>query len=82
MTTTREALPEQVRIQVLKMRDLVRTIENAPLNEVVAAIENLKAEIDTPLWHMPWKLPERRHKNLPLPSKNSANRSKPERSSA
>src|SRR6267154_5652307 len=51
MTTTREALPEQVRIQVLKMRDLVRTIENAPLNEVVAAIENLKAEIDTLMAH-------------------------------
>ena len=51
MTTTREALPEQVRIQVLKMRDLVRTIENAPLNEVIAAIENLKAEIDTLMAH-------------------------------
>jgi hypothetical protein len=51
MTKTLEALPEQVRIHVLKMRELVDTIENARLNEVVIAIENLKAEIDTLLAH-------------------------------
>jgi hypothetical protein len=47
MTTTKEALPEQVRTHVHKMRDLVRIIENARLNEVANAIENLKAELDT-----------------------------------
>jgi len=51
MTTTLEALPEQVRIHVLKMRDLVRTIENARLNEVVIAVEDLKAEIDMLMAH-------------------------------
>ncbi len=47
MTTTLEALPDQVRSHVHKMRDLVRMIENARLNEVDNAIENLKAELDT-----------------------------------
>jgi flagellar basal body-associated protein FliL len=46
MATPLEALPEQVRKRAITMRDIVRTIESAPLNEVVTAIENLKAEIE------------------------------------
>ena len=47
MAATLEALPDQVRTHVHKMRDLVRIIENARLNEVANAIENLKVELDT-----------------------------------
>jgi hypothetical protein len=46
MSVELEALPDQVRAQAVKMRELAKTIENAPLNEVVAAPNQLKAEIE------------------------------------
>ena len=41
-----EELPDTVRTQATKMRALVKTIESAPLNEVIKAVESLKTEID------------------------------------
>jgi hypothetical protein len=38
--------PDKVRVHAIKMRDLMKTIETAPLQQVVAAIANMKAEID------------------------------------
>ncbi len=39
--------PEDVRVSAIKMRDLLKTIESAPLSEVVPAVEALKSEIDS-----------------------------------
>jgi hypothetical protein len=47
MTTELEALPDRARSQAVKMRELLKTIENAPLNEIVPAIARLKEEIET-----------------------------------
>ena len=41
-----EALPDKVRSQAVKMREILRTIEFAPVQEVGLAIARLKEEID------------------------------------
>jgi hypothetical protein len=46
MATTLEGLPDQVRAHVVKMRELIGTIENSPVSEVVTAIVALKAEVE------------------------------------
>jgi hypothetical protein len=47
MSAELEALPELVRSRAVKMRELIKIIENAPLKDVVAATSELKAEIET-----------------------------------
>lgn len=46
MATTLDTLPEAVRSQAAKMRELLRIIENAPVKQVVPAIAALKGEVD------------------------------------
>jgi len=47
MNADLEAMPEQVRASAVKMRDLLKIIESAPLSEVVVATANLKTEIES-----------------------------------
>jgi polyhydroxyalkanoate synthesis regulator protein len=44
--TPLRALPEQVLFQVAVMRELMKTIELAPVQDVVAAIEKMSEQID------------------------------------
>jgi hypothetical protein len=44
--TPLRALPERVIFQVAVMRELMKTIEFAPVQDVVAAIEEMNGQID------------------------------------
>jgi hypothetical protein len=44
--TPLRALPEQVLFQVAVMRELMKTIELAPVQDVVGAIEKMNEQID------------------------------------
>jgi hypothetical protein len=44
--TPLRALPEQVMLHVSAMRELMKTIEFAPVQNVVAAIEEMNEQID------------------------------------
>jgi hypothetical protein len=46
MSKDLEALPGKVRFSAVRMRELMKTIESAPVSEVAEAIPKLKKEID------------------------------------
>jgi hypothetical protein len=46
MSKELEALPDKVRFCAVRMRELMKTIENGPVADVAKAIPKLKKEID------------------------------------